>query len=180
MRILADNTTGLVIDLQERLVPVMSNKEELIKNCQVLIQGLEALEVETAVTHQYSKGLGVTIPEIQECITDFKAIEKVDFSCMDETEYASWLKETGKKNVIICGIESHVCVLQTAVDLKDAGFNPIVVWDCVSSRTEENKAISLERLRHEGIMVTSYESILFELTRSAKAPAFKAVSKLVK
>lgn len=180
MRILADNTTALVIDLQERLVPVVSNKEQLIKNCQILIQGLQALDIELAVTHQYSKGLGVTIPEIQECITNFQPIEKADFSCLDEVGYASWLKETGKKNVIICGVESHVCVLQSAIDLKDAGYNPIVVLDCVSSRTEENKAMGIERLRHEGIMVTSYESILFELTRSAKAPAFKTISKLVK
>jgi len=90
------------------------------------------------------------------------------------------LSELGAKNIIICGIESHVCVLQTAVDLKDAGFNPIVVMDCVSSRTKENIELVKERFRYEGIMMTSYESILFEITRSSAAPEFKAISKLVK
>jgi nicotinamidase-related amidase len=90
------------------------------------------------------------------------------------------LKVLEAKNIIICGIESHVCVLQTAVDLKKEGFNPIVVMDCVSSRTKENIEMAKERFRHEGIMMTSYESILFELTRSSVAPEFKAISKLVK
>jgi nicotinamidase-related amidase len=90
------------------------------------------------------------------------------------------LNETGTRNIIICGIESHVCVLQTAVDLKESGFNPIVVMDCVSSRTKENIEMAKERFRYEGIMMTSYESILFELTSSSAAPEFKTVSTLVK
>ena len=84
------------------------------------------------------------------------------------------------KNIIICGIESHVCVLQTAVDLKEAGYNPVVVIDCVSSRTKESFEIAKERFRHEGILMTSYESVLFELTRSSAALEFKAISNLVK
>lgn len=90
------------------------------------------------------------------------------------------LEEKGAKNILIAGIESHVCVLQTAIDLKAAGYNPIIVFDCVSSRTKESKKLALERFRYEGIMVTSYESALFELLRGAKAPEFKTISKLVK
>ena len=93
---------------------------------------------------------------------------------------AEKLALAGIQNVIICGIESHVCVLQTAIDLKEAGYTPVVVMDCVSSRSFDNVDLAMERFRHEGIMMTSFESILFELTRSASAAEFKEISKLVK
>lgn len=180
MRIIKEKTAGLVIDIQERLFPVMWEKETLLKNCKTLIAGLEKLSVPTFVTQQYTKGLGDTLPEIQSLISDFDFIEKRNFSCCDELLIINKLKETGAENVIICGIESHVCVLQTAVDLKEGGLTPIVVMDCVSSRTKENIEWAKERFRHEAIMMVSYESVLFELTRTSAAPEFKAISKLVK
>ncbi len=180
MRITKENTIGLIIDIQERLVPAMWENEVLLKNCQVLIQGLSELEIPLLVTQQYSKGLGETIPEIKSVISDFRFIEKRNFSCCDELVVIEKLKELVAKNIIICGIESHVCVLQTAVDLKEAGFNPIVVMDCVSSRSKESIETAKERFRFEGIMMTSYESILFELARSSASPEFKAISRLVK
>jgi len=180
MRITKENTVGLIIDIQERLVPAMCEKEVLLKNCQVLIQGLSELEIPLLVTQQYSKGLGETIPEIKSVISDFSFIEKRNFSCCDELVVIEKLKELDAKNIIICGIESHVCVLQTAVDLKEAGFNPIVVMDCVSSRSKESIETAKERFRFEGILMTSYESILFELARSSASPEFKAISRLVK
>lgn len=180
MRITKENTIGLIIDIQERLVPAMFEKEALLKNCQILIEGLKTLEIPLFITQQYTKGLGETTGEIKELIQDFSYIEKRDFSCCDEPVFIEKLESSGKKNVIICGIESHVCVLQTAVDLKAAGYNPVVVLDCVSSRLPQSIEIAKERFRHEGIMVTSYESILFELTRSAAAPEFRTISKLVK
>jgi Isochorismatase family len=180
MRITKENTVGLIIDIQERLFPAMWEKETLLKNCQILIQGMNELRLKLIVTQQYSKGLGETISEIQSVISEFSYIEKRDFSCCDEPVFMERLKELKAKNIIICGIESHVCVLQTAVDLKEADFNPIVVIDCISSRTRENIEMAKDRFRHEGIIMTSYESILFELTRSSAAPEFKAISKLVK
>ncbi len=180
MRITKENTTGLIIDIQERLFPVMYEKEKLLKNCQILISGLKELSVPIVVSQQYTKGLGETLPEIKSLIPDFDFSEKRDFSCCDEQALMDKLKEVRAQNVIICGIESHVCVLQTAIDLKDVGLNPVVVMDCVSSRTKENIELAKERLRFEGIMMTSYESILFELTRSSGAPEFRTISKLVK
>lgn len=180
MRITKENTIGLIIDIQERLVPAMFEKETLLKNCQVLISGLNELGIQFIVTQQYTKGLGETAKEISEVIPGFNYIEKRDFSCCDEPVFAEKLKDLSAKNIIICGIESHVCVLQTAVDLKAAGYNPVVVMDCVSSRVPASIEIAKERFRLEGIMMTSYESVLFELTRSAAAPEFKAISKLVK
>lgn len=180
MRIEKENTLAVVIDIQERLFPVMYKKEVLLNNCRILLKGLIELQVPITVSQQYTKGLGETLPEIKSVIPDFRYIEKRDFSCCDEPVFLEKLKESGAKNVIICGIESHVCILQTAVDLKAAGYNPVVVMDCVTSRTRENFKLAKERFRFEGIMMTSAESILFELTRSASADEFKAISKLVK
>ena len=180
MRILRENTIGLVIDIQERLVPVMEENELFVENCSKLIQGLQILGLPLLVTQQYTKGLGETIEEIKSVINDFQYIEKKDFSCYDEPAFAEKLDQSGAKNVIICGIESHVCVLQTAIDLKEAGYTPVVVFDCVSSRSFDNVDLAAERFRYEGIMMTSLESILFELTRSAGTPGFKEISKLVK
>lgn len=180
MRITKENTVGLIIDMQERLFPVMWEKETLLKNCGKLVKGLNELNIPLVVTQQYTKGLGDTLPEIKAAIPNFEYIEKKDFSCYDVPEVVARLNDLQAKNVIISGIESHVCVLQTAVDLKAAGLNPVVVMDCVSSRTRENIELAKERFRNEGIMMTSYESVLFELTRSAGAPEFRAISKLVK
>ena len=180
MRITKENTIGLIIDIQERLFPAMFEKESLLKNTLVLIQGLKELQIPLIVTQQYSKGLGETIQEIKSVIPDFGFIEKRSFSCCDEPVFMESLKKTKAKNIIICGIESHVCVLQTAVDLKEAGYNPVVVIDCISSRIPASIEIAKERFRLEEIIMTSAESILFELTRSSAAPEFKAISNLVK
>ena len=180
MRILKEHTIGLVIDLQERLVSVMEESGQLIENCKKLIQGLQILGVPILVTQQYTKGLGETIVEIKALINGFQYTEKNSFSCFDEPVFAEKLAISGAKNVIICGIESHVCVLQTAIDLKAAGYIPVVVMDCVSSRSYDNFDLAMERFRYEGILMTSLESILFELTRSAVTPEFKEISKLVK
>lgn len=180
MRITKQNTVALIIDIQERLFPAMFEKEILLKNCITLIQGLVELKIPQIVTQQYTKGLGETLEEIKAAIPDFEYIEKRDFSSFDEPAVKEKLEKLNAKNIILCGIESHVCVLQTAVDLKEAGFNPIVVMDCVASRSKENLEFAKDRFRFEGIMMTSYESILFELTRSSATPEFKTISKLVK
>ncbi len=180
MRIEKRATACLVIDIQERLFPVMSGKEDFLKRCTMLIRGLQLLEIPILVTQQYTKGLGATIPEIRACFPDFQFLEKREFSCCDEPSVMQYLFASGMENVILCGIESHVCVLQTAVDLKGAGLNPVVVADAVTSRDPASIDLARERFRHEGIMMTSAESVLFELLRSSAAPAFKEISRLVK
>ena len=180
MRITKENTITLVVDIQERLYPVMHKKETLLKNCLTLLRGMNLLDIPVWISQQYTRGLGETLPEVREVISDFNPIEKRDFSCCDEPVFQSRLDSEGVVNVILCGIESHVCVLQTAVYLKNEGYHPVVVMDCVSSRSQENIDLARERFRHEGIMMTSYESVLFELTRSSSSEAFKAVSQLVK
>lgn len=180
MRILKENTIGLIIDMQERLVPVMEESDQLVENCIKLITGLQILELPLLITQQYTKGLGETIEPVRTSVKGFEYIEKKDFSCFDEPVFAEKLKQSGATFVVISGIESHVCVLQTAIDLKEAGYIPVVVMDCVSSRSFDHVDLAAERFRYEGILMTSMESVLFELTRSAAAKEFKEISKLVK
>ena len=180
MRISKEKTTALFIDFQDKLFPVMNEKEVLLQNTKRLVEGLKTLGIPVIFTQQYTKGLGETIGELRSMQPNFAAIEKTDFSCMGADEYVTFLRSNPYQNILVCGIEAHVCVLQTVVDLKEAGFNPIVITDCIASRSENNKLGAIERFRFENIMTANCESILFELTRSAKAPEFKAISKLVK
>lgn len=180
MRLLRENTTALFIDIQEKLFPAMAEKEILLHNLQILIQGLTILEVPLTFTQQYTKGLGETIEKLRSLVHSFSAIEKTDFSCYDENRYREQLEQSQAKTVLICGIESHVCVLQTAVDLKQAGYHPVVITDCITSRSLINKQGAIDRFRTEGVLMATYESLLFELTRSSQSEVFRMISKLVK
>lgn len=180
MRIIKENTTALFIDFQERLFPTMNEKEVLLKNVKMLVEGLNILGIPIAFTQQYTKGLGETLEELKSLVPDFAPIEKTDFSCFGAEEYTAFLLHHQSKTIILCGIEAHVCVLQTAVDLKEHGYFPIVVTDCITSRNVISKESAVDRFHYENIMTATCESILFELTRSAKAEEFRAISKLVK
>ena len=180
MRIKKEQTAALVVDIQEKLFPVIASKEDLLANCIKLLKGLQILDIPVIVTQQYTKGLGDTIPEIRSLVPDFSYTEKRDFSCCGEQDVMIRLRELNAHHVIIFGIESHVCVLQTALDLKDSGFNPVIIMDAVSSRFPVNMELAKERFRHEGIMMTSVESILFELTVSSASPEFREISGLAK
>ncbi len=180
MRLNKENTIGVVIDLQEKLIPHMSNKEQILDKCLTMVKGLRILQVPIVVTQQYTKGLGNTIKPINDAIGNFSYIEKLTFSCYREPSFIKVMNRTGKRNVIIMGIESHVCILQTALDLLYNNFNPVVVIDAISSRKKEDMEIALWRMRDVGCIMTTTESILFELCRQAGTPEFKEISKLVK
>ena len=181
MRILAEDTLLVVIDVQERLFPHINFNEIIENNINILINGFKELELPIIITEQYVKGLGSTIPSIKDSLGDFyNPIEKMEFSCMDCAPFLSELRMTNKNNVVLCGIESHVCVLQTGLDLKEKGFNVIIVEDCVSSRKLNDKENALRRYEKEGFTITSFESILFELLRVSGTDVFKKISKLVK
>ena len=181
MRILAEDTLALIVDFQERLVPAIDNQEMLLHNTEILMKGLRALNIPMLVTQQYTKGIGMTVPVLVDAIgEEFEYLDKITFSCADDEAILKRIEESGKRNIIICGIEAHICVLQTVIDLKAKGFNVILVEDCVGSRKESNRQLGLKRALLEGAIPTSYESILFELTRIAKADVFKEISKLIK
>ncbi|MBN1927582.1 MAG: hydrolase [Prolixibacteraceae bacterium] len=180
MRIERKSSALLIIDIQEKLAPVMFKFDKVLKQTQKLIMGVQELSLPLLLTQQYTKGLGETIPGISTLIGGFSFIEKRSFSCYDEPAFVEALEEINPRFIIIAGIESHVCVLQTAIDLKAAGYVPVIIADCISSRSKSDLKMALKRYAFEGIMVTSVESILFELTRSSEAPEFKCISKLVK
>ncbi|MBL7113968.1 MAG: hydrolase [Bacteroidales bacterium] len=180
MRIHKEQTAGLIIDIQERLFPHIHKHEKIARNTRILIEGLKALEIPVLVTQQYTKGLGETIPEIAEALSGQSHIEKISFSCCDEPAFMKELVQQDKEFVIIAGIEAHVCVLQTALDLVENSYIPVVVHDCVSSRKKNDFRMAIERMRNEGIVITTCESVLFELCRFAGTDSFKQISRLVK
>lgn len=180
MRIPWNESAGLIVDVQTRLFPYMYDSYATQKNLRTLIEGLQILEVPLLATQQYTKGLGETIDPIKNAFEQFEPIEKTAFSCLDEPNFASALEATGCRYVIIGGIEAHVCLLQTSMDLLAAGYEPVVVEDCTSSRKANDKQVAVERMRNSGVTVTTSESVLFELCRYSGTETFKSLSKLVK
>ncbi len=180
MKIYVEDTAAVFIDFQEKLVPVIDGNAQILKKAAILAQGLKELAVPFTVSQQYTKGLGETVPELASAIDSFRYLEKTTFSCLQCDEIAAWVKEQGKKNILVCGVEAHICVLQTVVDLLEEGYRVFVVADCVGSRVPFDKQIGLERMKAEGALLTTCEAALFELTGGAKSPHFKAISKLVK
>ena len=176
MRIEREHTIALVVDFQEKLVPAMNDKDKLIHNSCILLEGLKVLDVPMVITQQYTKGLGMTVEEITQAVGTAEYIDKISFTAFDCIKD----KISAKKYVIVCGIESHICVLQTVIDLKAAGFVPVLVADCVGSRKESDKQVALERARQEDAIVTTYESLLFELLQVAGTETSKKIQKLIR
>lgn len=180
MRILRENTLGLIIDVQEKLFPHMAAAGTMEKNIIILLRGLKILEIPILVTEQYRKGLGPTITGVQEEVSEYRTIEKMEFSCCDSRNFMEVLTHHNKTNIVIAGIETHVCVMQTAVDLIGLKYQPVIALDCTSSRKAEDKRTAEQRMLQEGAIITSYESLLFELARASGTVEFRAISKLVK
>jgi len=175
-----DNTAFVVIDFQERLMPAMSGKELLEEVTVKLVKGMKVLDIPTVVTQQYTKGIGTTIPSIAEALGEFEHVEKTTFSCMANDEFKSRIEALGKKNIVVCGIEAHICVQQTVLELMEAGYNVYLAADCISSRNEMDMMWSITRMGEAGAVITTYEAILYELLRDSKADGFKAISAIVK
>lgn len=180
MRILPEESIAVIIDIQEKLFPRMHDNEILLQNTRKLIEGLKILSVPMVVTQQYTRGLGMTIAPVINCIPGFEYVEKISFSCCDEPSFIEKIIHPERKNIIICGIESHVCVLQTCIDLIRKDLSPIVIEDCISSRNLNDKKIALQRMSSEGAVFSTCESILFELLRGADNKVFKDISGLLK
>lgn len=183
MRLKQNNCCALIVDFQERLMPAMHGKEELLKNTVKLVKGLSLLEVPMLITEQYPKGLGSTLPEISEAAKGSPIIEKTSFSALESDDvlgHLEQLEQLGRKQVLICGIEAHICVLQTALQLLKKDFQPIFVTDCISSRHQTDLMASLMRAEREGVQFVSAEMGLFEMLGSKDHPQFKAISNLIK
>jgi len=183
MRISKENTTALFVDMQERLIPAMDGGAEAVQRSVVLLEGLKVMDIHMVFLRQYPKGLGDTVPELKAAMGDHVSYDKLAYSAMgDEAIRAEFarLKEQGIRNILVCGVESHVCVLQSCIDLVAEGFTPLLVADAVASRNPYDKKIALRRAQQENVLLTTVESALFELCVVAGTDEFKAISKLVR
>jgi len=181
-----DDTVLLVIDMQERLVPVVRNPDRLVWNVVRLLQGAKVLGVPAIATEQYPRGLGVTLPSIVAGLAATSdgaagAIpDKLSFSAFGCAAIRERLVAIGRPNVLVCGIETHVCVLQTVLDLAHAGYRVFLAEDAVESRSEADRQTALRRMEAAGTTLTTVESALFEWCAEAGTPEFKQISQLVK
>lgn len=174
-----DEAVLLVIDIQERLAPVMYSGDQVIDNTNILLQTASILDFPVLVTEQYPKGLGKTVENICENLSQAKTYEKTEFSaCV--SELVEELKGLARKKIIITGMETHVCVFQTVRELLNLGYEVFVAEDAVSSRTEANYKNALQLMTQMGAVVTNVETIIFDLLKKAGTPEFKELSKLIK
>lgn len=171
----------VMIDVQSRLASVMPTDalQTVVKNCGILAQTANMLDVPIVVTEQYPQGLGHTVPELSALIPDVQPIEKIVFSCAAEPRFNRLLTRD-RPQIVLAGMEAHICILQTALDLVAAGKHVFVVEDAVISRNPANKANAIARMRDAGCIITNTESVAFEWLGAANGDAFKTVSKLIR
>jgi len=171
----ADHCALVVVDIQEKLLPPIFNKEALIKNSQLLLRLAKILSLPILATTQYSKGLGSTVAEIANLLTDVVTYDKLEFGCFGSDQFRSQVKSLpGNRNtLLLCGMESHICVMQTALGALNEGYLVHVASDAVGSRAEWNWKIGLERMRAAGAVISSTEMMMYELLRCSGTPQFK-------
>lgn len=170
----------LIVDVQERLAPVMTDPRRVIHGCRMLQRAANRLEIPQIVSEQYPKGIGPTLPDLREEMPAEGAIAKTGFSCLDEPALAARFSTLARPQVVIAGIEAHICVLQTAIALQEAGYEPFVVQDACASRRPESEAAAWQRLGMAGIALVTVEMVVFEWLRAAGTPEFKELVALVK
>jgi len=178
----ADQCALVVIDIQEKLLPPIFQKEQLVRNSQLLIRAAGILKIPTLLSTQYAKGLGATVPEVAGLLPETQAIDKTLFSCFGSDVFCSVIKRLGSRRntLLLCGMESHICVMQTALGALNQGLNVHVAADAVSSRTELNWKIGLNRMQAAGAVISSTEMMIYELLGKSGTPAFKEMLKHLK
>lgn len=182
MSLSREGSTLVVVDVQERLFSAMDadHREEVVKNLKILAAAARRLSLPIVVTEQYPKGLGPTLPELREALGPIEPLEKVVFSCCEADGFLNRLGAVKTKQVILAGIEAHVCVLMTGLDLLAAGYSVHVAADAVTSRTQGSWRMGVDQLRQAGAVITATESILFQLLQKADTDDFRTLAKLLK
>jgi nicotinamidase-related amidase len=170
----------VVVDIQERLAAVMSERKKVVDNCLHLIELCKLLDIPVLLNEQYPKGLGTTVSEIKEALQPYDPLEKVTFSCCQSDTFPRELTASGRKKVILAGMETHVCVLQTCIGLLKEGYAVHAVNDAICSRTKENFETAIEFMRDAGAVVTCTEAVLFQLLERAGTEEFRIISKRIK
>ena len=178
----SDQCALVVVDIQEKLLPPIFQKEQLVRNSKLLIRAAKVLKIPAIVSTQYAKGLGQTVPEIASLLPEVQPIDKDRFSCFGSDVFCTLLKRLpGKRNtLLLCGMESHICVMQTALAALREGYIVHVASDAVSSRTEWNWKIGLDRVRDAGAVISSTEMMIYEVMRSSASLAFKEMLPFLK
>jgi len=170
-----------VIDIQEKLLPPIHEKERLVRNSQLLIRLANMLSMPVVVTTQYAKGLGQTVPEIMSLLRGAKPVDKMEFGCFGNGEFCSAISMlSGRNTLLLCGMETHICVMQTALGALNQGLNVHVAADAVGSRSELNWKLGLERMREAGAVISSAEMMTYELLGKSGSPAFKEILQYLK
>ena len=180
MRLTPENTLAICVDYQEKLMPAIFEGDTVLKRAEILVKGLNVLRVPILVTQQYTKGLGATVEPVHSALGAYLPFEKLTFGAYDDLEIKPAVDAYGRKNVLVFGTETHICVLQTALGLCEAGYHVMLVDDCCGSRKPTDRESAFRRAMSEGIAVSSSETVLFELTAVAGTETFKAISRLVK
>ncbi|MBV7433899.1 hydrolase [Cardiobacteriaceae bacterium TAE3-ERU3] len=179
-RITIEDSTALLIDMQEKLLPHIHEPQRVIERTKILLQGLQALGVPLMHNQQYKKGLGETAADLLPLLDDVPIFEKRSFSVCDNEAAMAHITAQKRKICLLFGVESHVCVMQTALDLLDKGYQPVLITDACSSRNPHDHEIAIARMVAAGVRMATVESILFELLRSSTHAQFKTISALVK
>jgi len=174
------NTALMIIDVQGKLAQIMDEKEALFSNLETMVKGANILELPTLWVEQLPDKLGATIPQITDHIKLQEPVVKNTFSAYRNPELTTALKATGCKNVLVVGIEAHICVYQTVMDLHDAGYHVEVISDAVSSRNPQNKQLALDKMQQAGVKLTCTEMALFELQSITEGERFKQILKIIK
>lgn len=171
----ADHCALVVVDIQERLLPPIFNKDSLVKNAQLLIRLAKILSIPVLLSTQYNKGLGATVPDIASLLDEVHPIDKLEFSCFGSDPFRAAIKSLpGRRNtVLLCGMEAHICVMQTALGALNEGYLVHVASDAVSSRAEWNWRVGLDRMRAAGAVISSTEMMMYELLRCSGTAQFK-------
>ena len=180
MIIEAERSVLCVIDVQKRLAPAMAEPDQVISRCAILMKAAARLGVPVLISEQYPKGLGPTVDALTLIAPENSIFPKLHFSCAEDPDFRTHLDELGRSQAVLCGMEAHVCVLQTALGLRAAGYQVAVVADAVTSRDPANKAAALTRLSANGVEAATTEMVVFEWLRQAGTDAFRDVSKLIK
>ncbi len=175
-----ENAVLLIVDIQEKLAAVMKERDRVVQNCLHLIELAKMIKLPIVVTEQYPKGLGRTVPEIKSALPAYRPIEKVAFNCCGEPAFLAEIRTLNRKKVIMTGMETHICVLQTTAGLLQEGFTVHTVQDAVCSRTEENWRTGLEFMRDAGAVISCTETALFQLLNVAGTEEFKRISARIK
>ena len=181
MRLLKKANTGvLIVDVQEKLMQVIGREQSIIENIKKLLLLAKLFDLPVIITEQYPKWLGPTLPEIIESLIVYEPVSKMHFNCCDEEDFNEQLNSKNLRNIVVTGVESHICIFQTCASLIEKGYNVHVPMDAVGSRTDDNWRVGLEMLNKAGALITSTESVIYQVLKKAGTKEFKQMLKVLK